>query len=166
MHPDAPSSSGRIGTTIAVPASMGTSTLLTDQIHIGAMKALVRRFVEEIFEAGHQEAIDELVAPEFTSHTFGTNGPDELRAATERVHGSLTDVEFTIEDIVADHDRVAVRLTSSATPIGEFMGVQAAGRRYTVTEMHFFRVEDGQVAEHWHTHDALGIMRQIGALPG
>jgi predicted ester cyclase len=145
---------------------MGTSTLLTDQIHIGAMKALVRRFVEEIFEAGHLDAIDELVAPEFTSHTLGTNGPDELKAATTRVHGSLRDVEFTINDLVVENDRVAVRLTSSATPVGEFMGVQAAGKRYTIGEMHLFRVADGQIVEHWHAHDALGIMRQIGALPG
>ncbi len=145
---------------------MGTSTLMTDQIHVSAMKALVRRFVEEVFEAGHLDAIDELVAPEFTSHTFGTNGREEFKAAAQRVHGGLTNVEFTIDDIVAEHDRVAVRLTSSATPTGEFMGVQAAGKRYTVSEAHFFRIDEGEIFEHWHVHDALGIMRQIGAVPG
>ena len=141
--------------------------LMTDQIHISAMKALVRRFVDEIFVEGNLDAIDELVAPEFVSETFGIteNGPDQLKAATNRVHGSLTNVEFTIEDMVAENDRVAVRLTSSATPTGEFMGVQPSGKRYTVGEMHFFRIGDGQVVEHWHTHDALGIMRQLGALP-
>jgi steroid delta-isomerase-like uncharacterized protein len=143
---------------------MGTTTLLNDQIHTSAMKALVRRFVEEVFEAGHTDAIEELVAPEFVSHTFGIseNGPEQLRAATERVHDSLTGVEFTIEDIVAERDRVAVRLISSATPTGAFMGVEsAAGKRYAVQEMHFFRAEDGQIVEHWHVHDAQGIVRQL-----
>lgn len=156
---------GAAGTPIARLHGMATSMLMTDQIHITAMKALVRRFVDEIFVEGNADAIDELVAPEFTSHTLGTNGPDELKDATKRVHGSLTDIEFTIDDIVAENDRVVVRLTSSATPLGEFMGVQAAGKRYTVDEAHFFRIDESEIVEHWHTHDALGIMRQIGALP-
>ncbi len=152
-----------------VSTFMGTTTLLNDQIHLSAMKAVARRFVEEVFAAGNLEAIDELVADDFVSHTFGIteNGPEQLTAATKRVHESLTDVEFTIDDIVAEEDRVAVRLTSSATPTGDFMGVTgAAGQRYTIGESHWFRIEAGQVVEHWHHHDALGLMRQIGGLPG
>jgi predicted ester cyclase len=139
---------------------------MTDQIHVSAMKSLARRFVDEVFGDGSLDAIDDIVAPEFVSHTFGTTGRDELKGATSRVHGSLTDVEFTIDEIIAENDRVAVRLTSSATPLGEWMGVQAAGKRYTVSEAHFFRIDEGEIVEHWHVHDALGIMKQIGALPG
>ena len=130
-----------------------------------ANKAIVRRFVAEIFAAGRIDAVDDLVATRFTSATFGItdDGPAKLRAATERVHGSLEDVEFVIDDLVAEDDRVAVRLTSSATPTGEFMGVKdAAGRRYSIGEAHFFRVADGKVVEHWHQHDALGLMKQLG----
>lgn len=147
---------------------MGTTTLLDDQIHLGAMRAVVRRFVEEIFEAGRVEAIDELVAPDFVSHTFGIteDGPRALAAATEKIHRSLTDVEFEIYEMVAEHDLVAVRLTSSAEPTGPFMGVaDAAGKRYTVDEMHLFRIAEGRIVEHWHTHDALGILRQLGGVP-
>jgi steroid delta-isomerase-like uncharacterized protein len=123
--------------------------------------------VEEIFEAGNADAIDELVSDEFVSHTFGIteNGPEQLRAAMERVHASLTDVEFTIDDLIAEDDRVVVRLTASATPTGEFMGVPASGKGYTIGEIHIFRIGEGQVVEHWHQHDALGLMRQIGGLP-
>ena len=56
--------------------------------------------------------------------------------------------------------------TSSATPIGDFMGVPACGRRYAIGEMHMFRIRDGQVTEHWHQHDALGLMRELGAISG
>ena len=85
-----------------------------------ANRQTVRRFIDEVLARGDVAAIDALVAPEFVSHTFGIteNGPDSMRAATERVHGSLKDVEFTIDDEVADGDAVVVRLTSSATPTG------------------------------------------------
>jgi steroid delta-isomerase-like uncharacterized protein len=128
---------------------------------------IARRVVEDIFARGRLEAIDELVAPDFVSHTFAISddGREQLRAATRRVHASLSDVTFDVEDVVVDGDRAVVRLTSSATPIGDFMGVPAAGKRYTIGEMHWFRVEDGKVVEHWHQHDALGLMKQLGAFP-
>lgn len=130
-------------------------------------KDLVRRFVDEIFVAGRVEAIDELVAPDFVSHTFGftDDGREKLKAATERVHASLSDVEFRVDDLVAEDGRVAARLTSSATPTGDFMGVPASGKRYTIGEIHLFRISDGKIVEHWHHHDALGLMKQLGALP-
>jgi predicted ester cyclase len=130
-----------------------------------ANEALVRRFVQEIFAEGRIGSIEELVAPEFTSSTFGIteDGPASLRAATERVHASLEEAEFVIDDLVAEADRVAVRLTASATPTGEFMGVKdAAGKRYTIAEAHFFRIADDRVVEHWHLHDAHGLMKQLG----
>jgi steroid delta-isomerase-like uncharacterized protein len=127
-------------------------------------KRLVRRFVQEIFAQGKVESVDALVAPDFVSHTFGIadDGQAKLRAATERVHASLTDVRFTVEDLVAEDDRVAARLTASATATGDFMGMPAEGRSYTIGEMHLFRIRDGKVVEHWHQYDASGIMRQLG----
>lgn len=131
-----------------------------------ANKALVTRFVQEVFARGETSALGELVGHGFTSVTFGIteDGPAQLAAATDRVHASLKDVEFTIDEIVAEGDRVAVRLTSSATPTGTFMGIEeAAGKRYTISEAHFFRVAEGRIAEHWHQHDALGLMKQLRA---
>ena len=130
-------------------------------------RALVRRFVDEIFVRGRVEAIDELVAPDFVSHTFSftDDGRSKLKAATERVHASLSDVVFDVEDVLVDGEQAVVRLTASATPIGDFMGVPAAGKRYTIGEMHWFRLRDGKVVEHWHQHDALGLMKQLGAFP-
>lgn len=127
-------------------------------------EAVVRRFIGEVLAAGHIDAIDELVAPDFVSQTWGIteDGPARLKAVAARVHDSLTDVEFRIDDLIAQDDRVGVRLTASATPTGEFMGVaDAAGKRYTIGEMHWFRVNDGCIVEHWHQHDALGLIRQL-----
>jgi steroid delta-isomerase-like uncharacterized protein len=130
-----------------------------------ANKALVRRFVQEIFAEGRPEAVDELVAADFVSHTFGItdDGIAKLKAASQRVHASLTDVRFDIEDMVAEDNRVAVRLTASGTATADFMGMPAAGKSYRIGEMHFFRVREGKVAEHWHQYDAAGQMKQLSS---
>jgi steroid delta-isomerase-like uncharacterized protein len=130
-------------------------------------KRLVKRFVDEVFGQGRLDSIDELVAPDFVSHTFRftDDGRTKLRAATERVHASLTDVDFAVEDLIAEEDRVAVRLNASSTVVDEFMGVSAPGKRYSIGEIHIFRVADGRIVEHWHQHDALGLMKQLGAMP-
>ena len=130
-----------------------------------ANRGSVRRFIDAVLARGDVAASDALVTPDFVSHTWGIseNGPASLRAATERIHGSLKDVEFIIDDEVADGDAVVVRLTSSATPTGEFMGVPATGRGYTIGEIHWFRLSDGRIAEHWHQHDGLGLVKQLQA---
>ena len=132
-----------------------------------ANKRLVKRFIDEVFAEGSLESVDELVAPDFVSHTFGIgeDGRAKLRATSERVHAGLRDVEFVIEDMIAEDDRVAARLIASATVVGEFAGVPADGKRYSIGEIHIFRVRAGLIAEHWHQHDRLGLMQQLGALP-
>ncbi len=131
-------------------------------------KALVRRFVDGIFVRGDPVAVDELVAPDFVAHTWPSTGDPrgDLKRAIERVGAALADGSFVIEDMIAEGDRVAVRLTASATQVGPFMGMPASGRRYSIGEIHVFRVRDGFVVEHWHQFDQLGMMRQLGALPG
>jgi steroid delta-isomerase-like uncharacterized protein len=131
-------------------------------------KELVRRFVDEIFVHGNSDAVDELVAQDFVPHTWPSTGDGraDLKQAIERVFGGLTDVSFEIEDMIAEDDRVAVRLTSSARQVGEFMGLAPGHKTYTIGEIHLFRIRDGQVVEHWHQADLLGMMRQLGAMPG
>ena len=68
--------------------------------------------------------------------------------------------------MIAERDEVAARLTSSATQTGEMMGMPASGKRYTIGEIHIFRIRDGKMAEHWHYYDAMGQMKQLGAMPG
>src|SRR5687768_6747406 len=110
-------------------------------------KALVRRFVEEIFEQGWAEAVDELLADDFESHTWPSTGDGkaDLRLAIDRVSGALDDVRFAVEDLIAEDDRVAVRLTSSAKQVGEFMGMPPSNRSYTIGEIHIFRIRDGKM---------------------
>ena len=131
-------------------------------------KALVRRFIDEIFIQGRGESVDELLTDDFTPHTWGSTGAgkDELKQAIKRVSAGLSDVSMKVEDVIAEGDLVAVRLTSHAVQSGEFMGMPPSGKDYTIGEIHIFRVRDGRVAEHWHQADFMGMMRQLGAMPG
>jgi steroid delta-isomerase-like uncharacterized protein len=124
-------------------------------------KALVRRFINEIFEEGRPEAVDELCADDFIGHTWGNADKDGLREAMARVARGLADVRFTLDDMIAEGDQVAVRLTASARQVGEFMGMPASGKTYEIGEIHWFRVRDGKVAEHWHQFDSAAMMRQL-----
>ena len=131
-------------------------------------KAIVRRFVDEIFVHGRKDTVDELLADDFVAHTWPSTGhpKDDLKAAIDRTSGALENPAFTIEDLIAEGDRVAARLTTSATQVGSFMGMPPSGKRYEIGEIHVFRLRDGKVVEHWHQMDQMGMMKQLGAMPG
>ena len=129
-------------------------------------KQIARRFIDEVF-GGRYESVDELVAEDFQGHSWGQMAPgrDSLKAAMQRVSEGISDHWMKIEDVIAEGDRVAVRLQSHARHTGTFMGIPATGKEYTVSEIHIFRIAEGQVAEHWYNGDMLGLLQQLGALP-
>ena len=130
-------------------------------------KAIARRFIEDIFVRQEPGAVEELVARDFTPHDWGQgiSGREAIRGAIQRASQGLSEVEMRIEDMIAEGDRVAVRLTSSATQTGEFMGKPPSGHRYEIPEIHILRIRDGQVTEHWHQLDVLGMKRQLEVTP-
>jgi steroid delta-isomerase-like uncharacterized protein len=131
-------------------------------------KDVVRRFVDEVFIQGNKDAVDELVADDFAAHTWPSQSGDakaDLKAAIDRVGKGLDDPSFTIDALIAEGDAVAARLTTSATQVGPFMGLPPSGKRYTIEEIHWFRLRDGKVVEHWHQMDQMGLMKQLGASP-
>jgi steroid delta-isomerase-like uncharacterized protein len=134
---------------------------------VDANKQVVHRFVQEVLAQGSKSAVDELVAKDFRSHSWPSTGDGraDLKAAIDRIAKGLADSKFVIEDTIAEGDRVAVRVTSSATQVGEFMRIPPSGKRYEISEIHIFRLGDGQLAEHWDVIDTLGVMQQLGALP-
>lgn len=129
-------------------------------------KTIARRFIDEVF-GGRDSSLDELVAADFVGHSWGPQPTDRegLRAAMARVSQGLSDHWMRIDDLIAEGDRVAVRLRSHARHTGPFMGLPASGREYTISETHVLRIRDGQVVEHWRDADMLGLMQQLGALP-
>ena len=130
-------------------------------------KDIARRFVDEVFVQGRAETVDEIVSPEFQSHSWPSTGDgrEDVKQAIERVSQGLEDIGFDVEDMIAEDDRVAIRVTATARQVGEFMGMPPSGKSYEIGEIHIFRITDGQITEHWDQIDTLGLMQQLGALP-
>jgi steroid delta-isomerase-like uncharacterized protein len=139
------------------------TSMTTAPTDIEANKRVAREFIDRIFVRGEPEAVDELATEDFTPHTFGPMPPgrEPLKQVLPRMAQGLKDPEFRIEDVIAEDDRVAVRLTTSATHVGDFMGMPASGNRYTIPEIHIFRIRGGQVSEHWHAFDRAALLEQL-----
>lgn len=126
-------------------------------------KAVARAVIERIFMHQEDAAIDELISPRFVAHTFGPMPPgrEGLRQGMRRAGAGVSEARFEIHDMIAEGHRVAVRLTTSARHTGPFMGVEPTGNRYSIDEIHIFRIRDGQVTEHWHTFDKMSLLQQL-----
>ncbi len=120
-------------------------------------KALVRREQEELWiHTGNLDAAQELFAP------------DEAEAAKQdaaNFRRGFPDLESTIEDLIAEEDKVVVRWRCRATHQGEYMGIPPTGNRVDFTGISVYRIEAGKIAESWGVSDLLGLMRQLGAIP-
>lgn len=133
-----------------------------------ANKGVALRFIEGVFIDQDPKAVDELAADDFTAHTFGEMAPgrEPLKEAMKRAGEGVSDPKFEIQDVIAEKDRVAVRLTTRARHTGTFMGIEPSGNEYSIDEIHIFRVEDGKVVEHWHEFDRQRLMQQLQGKSG
>ncbi len=126
-------------------------------------KALIRRYVDECIARSDVSLMDELLAPEYVWHEPSA-GDSDLQAY-KRVQPSLRaafpDGQWTIEDMIAEGDRVAWRYTFCATHLGEFMGMPATGRRLRLTGIVISRIVNGRIAEEWEIYDSLGMLNQL-----
>ena len=131
-------------------------------------KALVRRFVDEVQSGGNIDLIDEVCSPGFVNHSAPPEIPADregLKILTAMFRGAFPDSHFTIENMVAEGDKVATRKTFHGTHGGDFMGMPPTGRVVSMGLIDIVRVSDGRVVEHWAMGDSLGLMQQLGVIP-
>jgi steroid delta-isomerase-like uncharacterized protein len=116
-------------------------------------KTFVRRFLEKAWNEGDLSVIDECLAEDYVVHDPSAigrpPGPDVYRQAVTRFRAACPDLHTTVEDMIAEGDRVAVRLTDRFTPQREWMGMAPTGQPVTVTAMCIYRLADGKIAEQW-----------------
>ncbi|NOZ72830.1 MAG: ester cyclase [Chloroflexi bacterium] len=132
-----------------------------------ANKALVRRLIEEAWNQGNLGVIDELVSPDYVLHIDapGPPGREGYKRDVLMHRTAFPDLRFTIEDMVAEGDKVALRATLYGTHKGEYIGIAPTGQAITLTAISIRRIEKGQIAEEWVELDMLGLLQQLGVAP-
>ncbi len=130
---------------------------------------LVRRAIDEIWNGGNYAILDELLANNIVIHAAtpaaATHGPEGIVGFYTGLRSAFPDVHFTIEDQIADDDRVVTRWTAHATHTGEFQGIPPTGKRVVMTGIDIDRIAHGKVAECWPVVDELGLLNQLAAIP-
>jgi steroid delta-isomerase-like uncharacterized protein len=135
-----------------------------------SLKRVAQRLADEVFSKGDLRALDEILSEEYVNHNMpvptipGTKaGFKQLVKATRK---AFPDVKVEVQDVVAEGDLVVFHDHVNATSVDEFFGVPPSGKPVEWTEIHFLRVVDDRIVEHWVNFDQLGILRQLGAIPG
>ena len=120
-------------------------------------KALVRREQAELWNhTGNLDAAAELFAPDRV---------EDAKQEAANVRGGFPDLESTIEDLIAERDKVVAHWRAHATHQGEYMGIPPTGNRVNFTGISIYRIEGGKIAESWSVSDLLGMMQQLGVIP-
>jgi steroid delta-isomerase-like uncharacterized protein len=128
-------------------------------------KAIVRRWIDEAYRLGNLGVVDELFAPDYAANGRRL-GRDGVKGAITRIKTAFPDITVDIEEMVAEAERVALRVTTRGTHLGPFMGMPATGRSMTMGGIMIYRVVEGLIVEDHEAVDEAGMLRQLGAIRG
>lgn len=135
---------------------------------IEANKTLIRRMIEEDLNTGDPAVTEQVFATDFFDHTNPPgmqHGWEGHKQILKLFRAAFPDVMWTITDMIAEGDKVMVRLIWRGTHTGDFFGIPATGKTVEVHGTHLLRVANGRIVEHWGNDDDLGLMRQLGLVP-
>lgn len=150
-------------------AACGDSTISDAEATTKANLAVVGRFIEEFKNKANHEIVDELMSPDFVHHLTDPRlpeGREGIKTLGQVIVAGFPDVHASVQELLADGDKVIERTQTSATHNGEFNGIPATGRQVGWTEMHIYRLENGKIVEQWSEIDLLGLLVQLGAISG
>jgi len=131
-------------------------------------KALVRQFYDEVFNTGNVEHLDKYIAADAIDHEVAPGKPDpqpcqaSVKEFLSVFRKAFPDLKVKVEDIIAEGDKVVARCTMTGTHKGEFMGMPATGKAFSIQFIDVIRLKGGKCVEHWGSSDNAGIMQQLG----
>jgi len=132
-------------------------------------KEMLRYWFEEVWNRGREEVIDQLLAPEVAGMGLAENakaihGKDMFKVFYRTLRKALPDLHVTIEDLITEGDRGAIRVSVEGTHTGNALA-PATGRRVVFPAIVMVRIANGKIVEGWNSIDQLGLLKQVGALP-
>lgn len=131
-------------------------------------KTIVRRFYEEVFNQGREEVIDEIISPDYLD--YGHEPPGEGPEGAKQDYRSATSVfsntHYTLDELIATGDRVIAQWTGTYVHSGDFAGIPATGKSVSLTGISIYRIANGQIRETRNAVNWLGLLQQLGAIPG
>jgi steroid delta-isomerase-like uncharacterized protein len=132
-------------------------------------KALIRRLYEEVWNHRKFEVINEIISPSHALQAPNVSGsavgPEAYKRQVTLFLAGYPDLRFTIEDTVAENDKVVACWTFSGTHKGDFMGVPPTNKKISVDGMTIHHIANGKIMDSYSNWDALGMMQQLGAVP-
>ena len=130
------------------------------------VKQIARNYIKAVWNEGRLDRLEELVDPGFIDHQstfpFVARGLEGLRRVLVVFRTAFPDVQWGVEDMIAEGSKVVVRFTARGTHRGSLFGLPGTGRRVTVNGMTILEVHDGRIAEAWTQWDSLSLLQQIG----
>ena len=131
-------------------------------------KLVAHRFFEDAYNTGNLDLLDQLLTSDYVDQKAppGTPaGPEGIKQVISMFRAAFPDLHFTIEDQIAEGDKVVTRYTFSGTQQGPLMGIPATGKHVRITGISVYRVVNGKMQAAWIEYDMLGLMQQIGMVP-
>ena len=131
-------------------------------------KAVIQRHIDEYWNRQRPELFDDIYAADFVDHNLppgflpGREGARQFNAA---FLAALPDIRITLDDLVAEGDKVVWRWTAKGTHKGPLMGIPASGKRVAMSGITIDRLVEGRITESWTQYDAMGLLQQVGAMP-
>ena len=135
-----------------------------------AMRRFAVERVEALFNRGELDRIEEFVTPDFVNHEAWPGedpGYEGFRLRMRRLHEAIPDLRMEVHEVVADgRPRGLPGDALGHAHRGQLLGMPPTGRPFRVQHMHMLRMRDGRACEHWATRDDLGMLQQLGIIPG
>jgi len=131
-------------------------------------KAIYRRFIEEGFNKGNLNVLDEVLSPDYVYHDAppGTpTGREGVKQVVSTYRGAFPDLKITIEDQAAEGDKVSSRTTMRGTHQGTLTGISPTRKHVEVPGLTMVRIKGGKIAESWVENDVVSLYQQLGASP-
>ena len=129
-------------------------------------RALIHREVDDFWNTGNLDVIDEIFGADYVGHGPGSSGSlEEFKLSAAALFAAFESIHVTIEDLIVEGDTVVKRWTATSTHAGEYMGIPPTGNQVQFTGIYIFRIAEGKIVEQWVEADWLGFMQQLGAIP-